>query len=37
VVTTKSETVNGVPTKPNAEPDMECKNRDGSRRGENDD
>ena len=37
VVTTKSETVNGVPTKPNAEPDMECKNRDGSPRGENED
>lgn len=37
VVTTKSETRNGVPTKPNAEPDTECKNRDGSRRGENDD
>jgi hypothetical protein len=37
VVTTKSETRNGVPTKPDAEPDTECKNRDGSRRGENDD
>lgn len=32
VVTTKSETRNGVPTKPDAEPDMECKNRDGSLR-----
>jgi hypothetical protein len=37
VVTTKSETRNGVPTKPNAEPDVECKNRDGSKRHEDDD
>lgn len=37
VVTTKSETVNGIPTKPNSEPDLECRNRDGSLRGENQD
>jgi hypothetical protein len=37
VVTTKSETRNGVPIKPEAEPDVECKNRDGSPRGPNQD
>lgn len=37
VVTTRSETRNGVPTKPDAEPDEKCKNRDGSNRGPNED
>jgi hypothetical protein len=36
-VETRSETRNGVPVKPTAEPDTECKNRDGSKRGELDD
>lgn len=37
VVTTKSETRNGTPVRPEAEPDMECKNRDGSKRQEHED
>ena len=32
VVTTKTETVNGVPVRPEPEVDRECKNRDGSLR-----
>src|SRR4029450_2113288 len=37
VVTTRSETRNGVRTKPDAQPDEHCSNRDGSPRGQNED
>ena len=37
VVTTRSETRNGVPIKPDATPDEHCSNRDGSPRGPNED
>jgi hypothetical protein len=37
VNTVRTETVNGVPTKPESEPDVKCKNRDGRDRRDDED